>query len=165
MNRQRQYGGRKDETHCQHAIAGFSFVIAALGAAIPIRDAGPCLPKRDGRDKPGHDKKHAERRSHPALPAHREFKIASASMQSKLAFDRADFRRLDQLAMRHRHRMQNALERTLPELQEALQLRELRKEIVFLPNVGLQQPRVVRPPIEDLRGGQAIAIELALKVF
>jgi hypothetical protein len=33
----------------------FSFVIAGLVPAIPIREAQPCLPKRDARDKPGHD--------------------------------------------------------------------------------------------------------------
>jgi hypothetical protein len=32
-----------------------SFVIAGLGPAISIVLALPCLPKRDGRDKPGHD--------------------------------------------------------------------------------------------------------------
>ena len=32
-----------------------SIVIAGLVPAIPIRDAGPCPPKRDGRDKAGHD--------------------------------------------------------------------------------------------------------------
>jgi hypothetical protein len=30
-------------------------VIAGLGPAISLRLAVPCLPKRDGRDKPGHD--------------------------------------------------------------------------------------------------------------
>jgi DNA-binding GntR family transcriptional regulator len=39
--------------------SSLSFVIAGLVPglvpAIPITDARPCLPKRDGRDKPGHD--------------------------------------------------------------------------------------------------------------
>jgi len=32
-----------------------SAVIAGLVPAIPIRRAMHCVPKRDGRDKPGHD--------------------------------------------------------------------------------------------------------------
>jgi hypothetical protein len=33
-----------------------SVVIAGLVPAIPIMDVRRCLPKRDGRDKPGHDR-------------------------------------------------------------------------------------------------------------
>ena len=36
------------------ACADLPIVIAGLGPAIPLRRA-PYLPKRDGRDKPGHD--------------------------------------------------------------------------------------------------------------
>jgi hypothetical protein len=34
---------------------GFTVVIAGLGPAIPMRDTRLCLPKRDARDKRGHD--------------------------------------------------------------------------------------------------------------
>jgi len=33
----------------------YPLVIAGLVPSIPIREAQQCLPKRDGRDKPGHD--------------------------------------------------------------------------------------------------------------
>jgi len=36
-------------------MTSFSFVITGLGPVIPLRRAW-CVPKRDGRDKPGHDK-------------------------------------------------------------------------------------------------------------
>src|SRR5690242_6249484 len=40
---------------CFDQFASLSVVIAGLVPAIPIRRAQSCLPKRDGRDKPGHD--------------------------------------------------------------------------------------------------------------
>jgi hypothetical protein len=38
------------------AIEPSLFVITGLGPVIPLRRARPCVSKRDGRDKPGHDK-------------------------------------------------------------------------------------------------------------
>ncbi len=61
------------------------------------------------------------------------------SMQPKLAVDRLELGRLDQLAMRHLHRMQRALQLLLPEGEEALQLGKLREQVVILPDVGLRQ--------------------------
>src|SRR5262245_37533615 len=87
------------------------------------------------------------------------------SVQPEFAVDRPQLGRLDQPGVRHGDRMQNALERALPESQEALQLREIRAQVVLLPDVGLQQPRIVRPAIQDASGGQAIAAQLTLKVL
>jgi hypothetical protein len=41
--------------------AGPSFVITGLVPVISLRSAIPCLLKRDGRDKPGHDDKNRKR--------------------------------------------------------------------------------------------------------
>ena len=37
-----------------------TFVMPGLVPGIPIRWAGPWLPYRDGRDKPGHDAEQAD---------------------------------------------------------------------------------------------------------
>src|SRR5688572_15661555 len=76
----------------------------------------------------------------------------------------AEVRRLDQLLVGDDDLEQRSLQLGLPEGQEALQRRELGKEVVILPDVGLQQPFVVRTPVKDLRGGQPIADDLLLKV-
>ena len=81
-------------------------------------------------------------------------------MQPELAVDRLQLGRLDQLAMRHLHRMQRPFQLLLPEGQEALQLGEFGEEIVILPDVGLQKPIVVGTPIQNVRRRQAVAVDL-----
>src|ERR1700722_8541166 len=85
-------------------------------------------------------------------------------MQAKLAVDGANFRWLDQPRMGHCHRMQRALELFQPEIEEFVQRRKVRAEIVVLPDVGLQEPGMVRPPVEDIGSGQAVALELPAEV-
>src|SRR5688500_19985417 len=67
--------------------------------------------------------------------------------------------------MRHRHRVQGDFQLFLPEIQEALQLRKIGEQIIGLPYVGLQQPAVIRPAVQDLRGGQTVAFDLFPKVL
>ena len=86
---------------------------------------------------------------------------AERSVQPELAVDRPQLGRLDQLAVRHLHRMQRAVELLHPEGEEALQLGKFREQVVVLPDVGLQQPRMVRPTVEDLRGRQPITAQSA----
>jgi len=38
---------------------GLHTVVPGRVPGTPIWDARPCIPKRDGRDKPGHDKREA----------------------------------------------------------------------------------------------------------
>ncbi len=59
------------------------------------------------------------------------------SVQSELAVDGADFRRLDQPRMRHRHRVQRTLELFQPEIEEFVEHWKVRAEIVVLPDIGL----------------------------
>src|SRR5262245_27346640 len=86
------------------------------------------------------------------------------SVQAELAVDGAHLGRLDQARMGDRHRMQRAFERALPEQQELLQHRERRTEVVFLPDVALQQPGMIRPPVEDVRSSEAVALKLLLDI-
>jgi hypothetical protein len=73
--------------------------------------------------------------------------VLAPLVQREFAVDRLEFCRLDQLAMRHAHRMQGAIQLLLPEGQDAVQLRELGEQIVVLPDVGLQQPAMIGTPI------------------
>ena len=64
----------------------------------------------------------------------RESPIGRAvSVQPELAVDRANFGRLDQARMRHGDRVQRAFELFKPKVQELIQVREHRAEIVILP--------------------------------
>ena len=63
-----------------------------------------------------------------------------------------DLDRLDEVGMRNRDRMQDTFETFPPKLQ-TLQLREIWVEVVILPDVALQQPGVVRAPVQDVRRG------------
>ncbi len=70
-------------------------------------------------------------------------------VQSELAVDRLELRRLDQLAMRDLNGVQRAFQPSLPEFQKALQLRKLGEQVVFLPDITLQEPLVIGPPIKN----------------
>src|ERR1700751_4959765 len=82
------------------------------------------------------------------------------SMQPKHAVDGAQLGRLDQPGMRHGDREQRTVELLLPEGEEILQRRKFRKQIVVLPDVGLQQRGMIRHPIEDLRRRQPVTQDL-----
>src|SRR5688572_29287080 len=62
--------------------------------------------------------------------------------------------------MRHRYGVQRPFELAGPEVQELVQHRKLRRQIVFLPNERLQQLRVVRQPVKDRRRRQPVTLEL-----
>ena len=82
-------------------------------------------------------------RTRPSNPGFRfaPSRLRTSSVQPELAVDRADFGRLDQPRMRNRHRMQRALELLQPEIEEFVQHRKIRAEIVVLPDISLKQPR------------------------
>ena len=48
------------------------------------------------------------------------------------------------------------------EVQEFLQLREMRGEIIFLPNIALEKVWVIGEMIEDIRRRQAVVFHLQL---
>jgi len=62
-------------------------------------------------------------------------------MQSKDAVDGVQFGRLDQLGMRDGDGEQGAVELLLPKRKKVLQRRKIRKQIVVLPDLGLQQTK------------------------
>src|SRR5690606_29083623 len=54
-------------------------------------------------------------------------------------------------------RMKRPVNFLAPEIDEAVQSRKLRRDVVMLPDECLQQMRMVRKMIEDLRRGKAVA--------
>src|SRR5271165_4180408 len=86
------------------------------------------------------------------------------SVQPEHAIDGADFGWSNQAAMANRDRVQAPVQLGLPELQEALQLGEIRTEIVVLPDIGLQQPRMVGSPVKDFGGCQAVSLHLSFEI-
>jgi hypothetical protein len=81
-------------------------------------------------------------------------------VQDELAVDGLELRRLDQPRMAHAHGVKNPVELVRPEIQEAVKFRKLRRQVVLLPDVALQDRGVVGQVIEDLGRGQAVALEL-----
>src|SRR5262245_7338889 len=108
-----------------------------------------CIAKHDGREG-------------PAIANHfcRDF-----SVQPEFPVDCLEFAGLDELAMRDAHRMQWPLKLFHPECQEAVQLGKFGKEIVVLPDVGLQQPAMIGTPIQNVRGRQAITTDLSTEIL
>lgn len=74
-------------------------------------------------------------------------------MQPENAIHRFDLGRFDKAGMCDRGRMQDTFERFLPEFQKDLQLGKFGAEIVILPDIGLQQPGMIRAPIYDVCRG------------
>jgi hypothetical protein len=81
-------------------------------------------------------------------------------MQPEHAVDGAQLGRLDQLGMGDGDGEQGSLELLLPEREKILQRRKIRKQILILPDVSLQQRGVIRHPIENLRRRQPITQHL-----
>src|SRR6056297_935299 len=82
------------------------------------------------------------------------------SMQLQHPVDGLEFRRLDQPAMGDRDAVEQAVDLARPEIEEALEHRELRSGIVFLPDEILQQAGMVGQTVEYIGGDQAIALHL-----
>lgn len=87
-----------------------------------------------------------------------------ALMKVELVGDGAQLAGTDQAHVTYSHRMEFAVDRTAPEIQEAPQHRKFRRMIKRLPSEGLQHPGVIGHVIGDFRGGQPIPEKLLLKV-
>ncbi len=87
------------------------------------------------------------------------------SMQPEDAVDGAKLRWLNQPGMRHGHREQGTVELLLPKGEEILQRREFWKQIVILPDIGLQKRTMIRHPIKDPRRRQPVPQDLLPKIL
>ncbi len=81
-------------------------------------------------------------------------------MQAQDPIDRPIFRGLDESRVSDRDGVKRAFEFPLPELQEIDEDREPRGEVVFLPDIALQKPRMIGHAVNDGGGGKAVALEL-----
>src|SRR5262249_35024519 len=88
----------------------------------------------------------------------------STLVQPEFVPDRLDFGWLDEARMRHCHRIEQAVELARPEVEEFLELGKMRVQVVLLPDVVLQDVRMIGHAVEDVRGGEAVAFELAAEV-
>src|ERR1700704_4854117 len=85
--------------------------------------------------------------------------VRSALVQPELAVDCANLGRLDQAGMRDRDRVQRPLELLQPEGEEAVEDREFGTQIVVLPQIGLQQRRMIGHPVENMSRGEPVALD------
>src|SRR5215204_3647282 len=90
---------------------------------------------------------------------------AGRSVERQHPVDGPELGRLDQPGVGDGHRMKRPLELPGPERQEIVQHRELRCQVVFLPDEGLEQVRMVRQAIQDIGGRQPVALELTDEIL
>ena len=81
-------------------------------------------------------------------------------MNIQLTLAKRELRRNDESGAGDFHRMQLAVQAAVPEIQEAAQDRVFGGQIIVLPRIALQQAGVIGQAIEDLGGGQAVAVKL-----
>src|SRR4051794_25713258 len=84
------------------------------------------------------------------------------SVQGQRVLDMAEASRAEAGALLDVYRVQFALDAAAPEFEKALQLRIIRRQIEFLPDEALQQRRIIRQMINDLRGGEPVSPGLQL---
>src|SRR5262249_45437030 len=144
--------------HC-----GFEESIAASASGFAGKSTS-------ARDAPGVSARRISARRwiesrHPVLgDEQRQQTKTRKSVQAEFAPNRHDLGGLDQPRVRDRHRMQRSLELLQPEIEEFVEFRKVRAQIVLLPDVGLQKPGMIRPAIEDVGCGQSVALELATEI-
>jgi glycerol uptake facilitator-like aquaporin len=143
-----QYLGQSGPQHRSRAVRrrrGAVAALAVLGGAADRRDFGrrglSLAEPRAGRPRDRQfagniSVKAAAGRPAPRRQARRPIGPKS-SVQPEFAIDGADFGGLDQLGMRHGDRMQRSLELFQPEIEEFIQPREVRAEVIVLPDISL----------------------------
>src|SRR5215813_9272577 len=85
-------------------------------------------------------------------------------MQTEFAADRAQLRGLDQPRVGDGDGVERPLELLQPKRQKTVQHRKARAQVVVLPDVSLQQGRMIGEPVEDLRRGEAVTFELTAEI-
>ncbi len=142
----------------QTAAVLTTVAMGALGLGVDVRVARTHWPERHGGGD-GVAYRARPDELHPHSPD------GHCLMQPKLAVDRPQLGRLDQLAVRDLHGMQRPFQLLLPEIQKLLQLGKFREKIVGLPDVRLQQPLMIGTPVQDVCGSQAKTVDLFTEVL
>ena len=81
-------------------------------------------------------------------------------MQDDLALHVPPVRGAEQPEMRVADRMQRPVDFPVPELDEMIEHRKIRREVIILPDEKLQQMRMIGQVVEDLRRRQTVAGKL-----
>jgi len=81
-------------------------------------------------------------------------------MKPKFGVEGLDFSRLDEPRVADAHTMEGAVELLPPKGQKLHQRRKFWCNIVVLPDIGLQETRVIRQPIKNFRRSQTVACQL-----
>ena len=81
-------------------------------------------------------------------------------MQLEFRVIMREFARADQFLMGNRDLIKFAFQMRFPETQEFLEHREARRQIELLPDVGLQQGRVIGHVVENFRRGETVIMKL-----
>jgi len=89
----------------------------------------------------------------------RPYSVHRGSVQRKFTRDVLPFAGADHFAVRELHRMQRAVDFALPEFDEFKQLRMVRRQIILLPDEGIEHMGIVRHPVEHFSGCQPVAFE------
>ena len=151
---------RKRNVAAMWRPCGFGESIAASAS----RCAGTSTSARDASARLDHCPPMRELRPRYSTHEQTNQTKSAKSVQAEFAVDRFDLGGLDQPRMRHGHRMQRSLELLQPEIEEFVELGKFRTQIVLLPDIGLQKPRMIRPAIEDVGRGQPVALELTAEI-
>lgn len=76
------------------------------------------------------------------------FMWRDGSVEDELPFERAPFLRRDHLPVHVADGVQRPVELFLPEFEEAVHFGEIRGQIIVLPDIGLENQRMVRQAIK-----------------
>src|SRR6516164_6605863 len=87
------------------------------------------------------------------------------SVKQKFTIDCLDLGWFDQLRMADANAVERAVKALAPECQEFEQGRKFWRDIVILPDVGLQKSRMIGHAIEDFRCRKTIACELLQEIL
>jgi hypothetical protein len=86
------------------------------------------------------------------------------SIQAEFPADSPEFRWPNQTCMGNRDGVQGTVEFARPEVQKFPQFGKVRMQVVKLPDIALQDARMIGHPIENIDGGQTKTFELAAKI-
>ena len=142
------------ETLGCHELQGFLFFGADHGRRNG-RQTGRTERLRPGGAGPLGRLTHLDARRAAALPPSMEFELGVESL---------DFGWFDEPRMTDADAVQRAVELLPPKCEELHQGRKVGCDVVILPDIGLQECRMVRHAVEDFRRGQAITGELLHKI-
>ena len=82
-------------------------------------------------------------------------------MQAKLSVQIADFLRRQQLRVHHANFVERAVEAFAPEFEEIVEFWKVWRQIIILPEIGLDEDRVIGQPVQNLRRGKAVSLQLS----